>query len=345
MISGYAKLRYMHKLVQQLNPANQPHVTWNYHDTDQLVPEDIVRVTEQFNATPYSILVEPLRAAITADSNTGIRYILQKKSTDSRTSAIVHFNPFANDLTDNMLLRAEYLHRVFRLHGMESLPLFSFAAPSSNPGIRFTHKHRRHAARGNFAPMADRYLSVIASWGYTELRIIGFSQGATLAAAVAARAARHGIAVTHLAIGEPANVIKRSRRQLGKDFKVSTAHLNDAIDASGIHHMKQFYFNNSTTAYLRDLAKQARLNMSVTGGLGKPTLVHDVHQALQAGVSVTMSWGDMNVISPASTLRPLVEAQRNDGHSIHSVEIADGDHAWADRINLLALFYTYALLR
>lgn len=335
----------MHPLLSQLNASDNQDISWHYDNV--IIPKEIEAVTQRYNASDFQQLIEPLREQVTSDGTTGIHYVLLKQAHSSHKVAVAHFNPFGNGMTDNMLLRAAYLHDVFDTVKISdtSLPVFSFASPSANKGIKFQRHHRKAMSRGDFTRIADQYLSVITSWGFKELRVIGFSQGATLAAAVAARATQHGVVVTHLAIGEPANVVKRSRRQLGTDFKVSAGHLNTAIDASGIEHFKRFYAQGSTARYLARLLPQARLTLAVTAGLGKPTLINDLRTVMHRDTKVTLSWGDINTVSPASAMQQIVAQSRADGHAIYTLEVAGGHHTWADTVNVLAAFYSYALVR
>lgn len=335
----------MHPSLLRLNPKNSPDQSWDYTAIDAIIPSEVHEVTDHFNRTDFDTLLQPLRDQVTTDGQTGIDYLLLKDAASSHDTVVLHFNPFANGMRDNMLMRATYLHQVFEKYGLANIPFLSFAAPSGSPNIKLKRHHYRSSNKGEFHAIAAQYLQIVQAWGYKNLYIIGFSQGATLAAAVAAIAPDHGFTVTHLAVGEPANVIKRSRRKLGKDFDASAQYLNDTLDATGIHHLKNFYVAGSQTKYLLRLAKMARLNMSLTGGLGKATFKADLQKVLQHDTIITVGWGGLNTISPPATMRALIDESRADDHAIHTVEIQSAHHTWADHLNLLATFYSYALTR
>jgi pimeloyl-ACP methyl ester carboxylesterase len=354
MITAYAKLGYMHTLASKLNPGHIQDISWDYDAIEPLIPDEVQAVSDHFNATGFNELLGPLRELVRTDPTTGVDYALLATEISSKQEAIVHFNPFANGMDDNMLLRAEYLNMVFRGFGITDnngsfLPLLTFSAPSASRTIRLKRHHHRKTARGEFDALASHYVSVIRKHGFRRLQIIGFSQGGTMAAAVAAEALRAGLQVSHLAVGEPANVMKRTRRQLGKDFNASAKHLNPAIDASGIVHLKEFYGGGSSVRYVLGLARMGRLNINLISGLSKATFTNDLHKVLKNDTVITVGWGGLNTISPPETMRRLISESRTGQnvhyHAIHTVELHGAHHTWADRLNVLATFYAYALLR
>lgn len=345
----------MHQLVKRLNPACQRDITWDYRRVDEIIPAEAHQVTERFNDSGFHELLAPLQASVSEDGTTGIEYVLLADAKSSKTTVVAHFNPFANGLDNNMLIRAAYLHQIFEACSVTDqdnrrVPMLSFAAPNASRNIKLKSHHHHATAQGEFRALAREYANIISKMGYKSLLIIGFSQGATLAAAVAAVASEFGMVVSHLAVGEPANIMKRNRARLARDFNASAKQLNPAIEASGITHLQTFASSTrSSIGYVLGLARKRRLNMNLASGLSKRTFPHDLEIVLRHETVVTIGWGGLNTIAPPAVMKKLVADSRAKHdlpyHAIHTVELAGAHHTWADQLNALATFYAYSLLR
>lgn len=344
----------MDSLYKRLNPTNSLDLFWDPETIESLLPPEVERVSEEFNTTAYNELHKPLQQQIRVDKATGIAYAVLKNENDSSETAVVHFNPFANGLTINMLLRAEYCRRAFRALGLtdedgKKLSVITLASPSRSSTIKLNKEHRLRAAEGQLDAIAAHYLEVVRGLGYKRLEIIGFSQGASVAAAAAAMAPSVGLIPVHLAIGEPANIMTRKKTSLMRHFAASAKHLKPAVRAGRIQAFEIAHRNETATRYVLGILRRPRLNYVLLKSLSKELFVHDITRALKNGTRITIGYGDITTISPPKIMQQIVTTTRKTSpdatHAIHTVEIKDAHHTWSDQLNLLATFYGYALTR
>lgn len=343
--------------LRRLNPERSEDLIWDTRDQlslDRLVPAHIHDVTNAFNELDYEAILEPLRALRMRDPETGIEFARLAKPQDNATTAVVHFNPFGNGLSDHMLLRADYCNQALRAGGLgdargRTLPFVTMAAPSGNQQLHLDRHHHRRIARGQFDTLALQHLRIIKQLGYERIAIIGFSQGASLAIAAAAVASQLGLEVTHVAIGEPANIVARSRSKLARQFFGSSRHLPAAVKAVNLKALHQAHGQEKASDLTVKLLRKIRLNYNLLSGLSKPSFEAELDAVLRQGIPITLGYGDLTTISPPSDVRRIVTRVRREPdyktHSLHVVEVTGGHHTWADTLNLLATFYTYALLR
>ncbi len=344
----------MHTSLLHLNPDNQQDLLWDFARVGHMIPKEVHATTEHFNQTGFEELIKPLRRLVQADEVTGIDYALLGSASDSGDEAVVHFNPFANGMTDNMLLRAGYLKKAF--DGLDisdkqgqSLSLITLSAPSGSHRIKLQKHHHKATAKGDFTSLARHYLSIIQRHGYKKLRVIGFSQGASLAMAAAAIASQLKLQVSHVAIGEPANIIRRPKRTLVRDFVASAADLREVVRSNNMTHVRQVHAQENRLRYCVDILRRSRLNTNLARGLSKATFIKDFEAALAQDVRVTIGFGGLTTVCPPLVMREVVERVRREPHYpkhfVHTVEVKDAQHAWADQLDILATFYGYALTR
>lgn len=341
-------------MLQHLNPTNAEDLVWDSDDLDTVVPAGIHAVTDSFNLLEYESTMKPLRSLRTRDRASGVEYARITNPGDSQSTAIVHFNPFGNGLSDNMLLRAAYCNKTFRAAGVKDehgkpMPLITMSAPSGTKRLKLHRRHHKRIARGQFDTLALHHLQIIKDMGYCKIAIIGFSQGASLAVAAAAVAYKIDITVTHLVIGEPANVVVRTKRQLARHFMDSGKHLPKAVEATNMHILTKAHSYERHKLGSLKLLRQISLNYSLIKGLSLSGFEAELGTTLAQKIPVTLSYGDLTTISPPDDLRRTVAKIRAlpdyRPHSLQVVEITGGHHAWADTLNLLATYYAYGLLR
>jgi pimeloyl-ACP methyl ester carboxylesterase len=341
----------MQRALNYLNPDDHKDIVWDYDKIHSKIAPAITQVVEQFNQAAFDDLFSEAASSMHKDQETGIEFVHIGREGASTSQAIVHFNPFLTSLDANMLMRASFLQKSLQALGLKdddrnAISLVGFAAANADSSLKLTRKHRKPASRGDFGVLAREYVYVVQRLGYKSLYIVGYSQGATMAAAVAVEALRVGLEVSHVAIGEPANVLRRRRTKLGRDFLAADDFLNKAIDDSGIEHMKRFYFNVSPS-FVLSMRRSVRTNLSIASGLAKDTLKHDLAALAATQTKVTIAYGTLNKVCPKAAIEKIVNASRElpGAKGIYSVEVLNAHHAWGDRLNLLALFYAYGLSR
>lgn len=328
-------------------------VAWDYDDMRASIPAFIHRAVDEFNELEFEDLLQNATKHLRHDAQSGLEYLHLNTRSSSEDEVVVHFNPFMLSFDANMLLRARFLASCISASEIRDdtgkrLSLIGFASPNGDRTLKLSRRERRTSARGDFSLLARNYIGVISRLGYKKLRIVGYSQGATIAAAVAAEALRSGLGVSHVALGEPANVMRRGPLRLGRDFSAANRLLNKAIDDGGLEHMKRFHFSyRPALGLIWAFRKSPRKNISVIRGLGKDGLKKDLRILASSPASLTVSYGSLNRVCPKKVIEKIFLSARSDpeAHSLHSVEIKGAHHVWGDRLDLLAYFYYYALTR
>jgi len=326
---------------------------WDYDEVRVQIPTFIRQAVDDFNDLSFDDLLSSASRCLNRDQQSGLEYLLLKATTGSSEEVVVHFNPFMLSFDANMLLRAQFLSMTLTSSDIcdtsgRRLNLLGFAAPNGDKTLKLGRHERRATSKGDFSALARNYVHVISRLGYKKLRIIGYSQGATIAAAVAVEAMRAGLQVSHVALGEPANVLRRGPLKLGRDFSYANRLLNKAIDDGGIEHMKRFYFSyRPALALLWAFRKAPRKNISVIRGLGKDDFKTELKALALSPARITVSYGSLNRVCPKRVIEDIFSSARSipGAHSLHSVEIDRAHHVWGDRLDLLAYFYYFALTR
>lgn len=312
---------------------------------------DITRVIAEFDAENYDILTTALRQQVVRDASSGIAHVLLSEPGDSKQMAIMHFNPFGNALTNKMLLRAELCRRVCRASGIKDsegkfLPILTCSSPHMRSSIRIKRHHRKTISQGSFEPAAQHYLSLAKHLGFKQLDFIGFSQGASLAASTAATAVKAGWPVKRLVVGDPVNVMARSRLQVAKLFLDEYPMLKQVFESRGLNSVKTAHAEEKMLKTFLGILRRGRTNYALFGGLTQNCFEADVSILQAAGVAITIGHGSHSRLSPLAVLKPLVEVLN--AATIAPVElitINDSSHSWGERIDLLALFYAHGLSR
>ena len=339
----------MTNIAKQLNPNNDDDLVWDYNDIEGFIPSEVHKVTDQFNEAAFKKLVDITSSKVLTDSKTGVEYAYLTTKNSSKKTAVIHFNPFGNGMNENMQMRALYIFSVLQAFNIGSIntPMLSFAAPSGNPSIKLSKEFHDSISKGDFSLLAKKYLKTIKKHGFEELLIVGFSQGATIASSVAIEAVKANVKVTHLAIGEPANIFDRKLLALARTFMKSGKGNKKAIDDSGVHHMKKFYISDNKKEIRRNYFKMKKLNLNLAKGLSQDTFINDLKELVDTDIKLTIAYSDLNKICPPTVIRRIVYEHRariNDG-TVQMVRLKNADHAWNDRLNLLATYYAYALSR
>ncbi len=332
------------------DPQLPNDTSWNYESDDFIFYEKINQVTEKINGLSYDEVSSMLEQKIVDCKLTGLKYL--KLSSDSRVhSAVVHFNPFGNSLNGSMLIRAFYIQKVLEefdfKDGNGFLPdMISFTAVNARQRFKPNRTQLKAIANGDFAKIAEVYVKSLQSQGYTQLFIIGFSQGATLAAAVAHRAVLSGIEVSHAVFGEPANVQNRRKRKLSRSFIRDYKHLKKAVDDSRIVHLTP-YSSPSKLKIFTSILYRPRLNYSLVAGLSHGSFERDFEYLANSKTVVTIGWSGLGSVCPPETIKQIIAKTRQlpTSNSIYTVSVSNTSHVWADRVNLLATFYIYGLTR
>lgn len=339
-------------LLEAINPGNEPEIYWTQRDIAEFVPDEIERIKHDFNNQKYKELVHDLRKQRKYDTETGIRYALIGESGDSKESAVVHFNPFGNDMTDNMLLRASFLQKSFKKLGItdengDSLPVLSLSAPSDLSTIKLDESQHETLKNGVIGPVTKEYLKVVKSLKIGRMAVIGFSFGASLATSSARLSQFQDLDVTHLVAGEPPNVVNRKKAALLKSFTSEAKYLKDDVKAGGIKAFETAHRYENPAIYTYKLLRQAKINYYLGFILAKNTLGEELVRVAFNGIPATLASGTKSTVCSPEDLRINIFPTRSNGMigKVHEVTIENAHHTWGDNIPLLATFYAYGLTR
>ncbi len=344
----------MHTSLSHLNLNNDEDLLWDFAQVERMVPPEVKSVSQEFNRTGFDELIKPLRQLVQTDTVTGIDYALLKGVNDSKGNVIIHFNPFANGMTDNMLLHAKYLKRAFDGFGIadnrgQLLPVITLSAPSGNRRIKLQKHHHQATAKGDFKLLAQHYASIIQAHGYKNIRLIGFSQGASLAIALAAIAPQMKLRVSHVAIGEPVNIMQQRKMVMVRRFAVGAKHLKQVVESSQIIPLKEVHARESLLRYCLGILQRPRLNINLLRGLSKATFIKDLEASLVNQARITIGFGCLTTVCPSAVMREIIGSVRHlpdyQQYQVQTVEVKGAHHAWADQLDVLATFYGYALTR
>lgn len=356
----------MLSVAEQLNPTDQEHIVLDpqFDGIGTSTPSEIVGLNKSYNKLSMGLHLMFIKeaAVIGHDEQTGIGYAAFRHPGDSEESMIVLGNPFTVDLDDNLLLRSDYAYKALKALGVrdsqgKTLPLLSLAKPGPNSTMRFAPDKKSHKSilkneisQGNFEPAGELHLDVVRRL-YPKVGKIGrvaFSLDACIAPTEAILASSMSLDMTHLVLGDPVNVLNRSRRELFmKDFAPEGKQMKPAVARAGIKPFIELHDGDSDWGFVKNVASEPRLNYSFGSGMTHNTFAEDLVLAANSGTIVTVGVTNKGTVSPVdATLGAVVDARAETGEKIYSVEFGDrGDetHCIGDQMGVMAVFNAYGL--
>ena len=347
----------MTDFIQRLNPDGRSHLEWQTDKRQEIIPDAIRVVKRRFNEFPYGVLTTNLRDQVRHDPDNGIAYAVLGNHGDSRESAVMHINPYGNGLTDNMLLRAEFVRESLNAVGIrdqngDSLPVIALGAPGMGRSALKMERRvaYRKTAEGFLGHVAAEYLKVAREQNFGRVAIVGFSLGASLAPSAAVMAEGEGLDVTRIVAGDPANVVKRKPSELFKDFNSEAKYLEKDYTEPRIEHFITAHKEHeSELDYAAGILRRAKINLALFKGLTEDRFKDDLFSATYRGVPSTVAYGTSSLVSPSEHTHAAIEKSRQGiyggDHLVHSVSVEHAHHTWGDRVDLLSTLYAYGLGR
>lgn len=343
----------MVSIAQELNPNKQIEQTWEPKKLLKQIPENLQRIIAEFDAEPYEKLVAHLRSQICLVPK-GMTYAVLHGDNDSNTKLIMHFNPYANNLSANMLLRCELIRRMAAASGVtdsagKQLGIFVASAPHRGSKLQLSRPQHRIVRSGDLAAVTRQYLNIVQSLGYRRLDCIGYSQGASLAANAAHQAASSNLQVDSLVIGDPPNLLDRRGRELAWRYVREYRHLKEKTSTHPMRHVRRMHTEGSMLGWIGSAFGSAKANYSLFRGLSRNQLAQDLRSVAATQVPITLGYGTHSSITPHGSVSELA-AQHRRGfdaaqHPLELIGIEEGRHTWGDDIDVLAVFYAYGLSR
>jgi hypothetical protein len=206
------------------------------------------------------------------------------------TDTLVHFQPIANGIKPQAIAQVAAL-RALTEHNVLFVPQNNYT---------FTKNERKQVLSGDYSPLAEQRLRIVehaASLGYIALdsiKLIGYSFGATDAAATGAEITKKDAGIIRAAVfAEPANVVNRSSLALFKDFSsTKTDKFLEAVTMADLPALSELYDIRNrkimpSTFMTQDMAKFPyefiRYGSTITArGLRFANFAIEVSQALES---------------------------------------------------------------
>lgn len=195
----------------------------------------------------------------------------------------------------------------------------------------FSDKDIEVFAAGSFRPQADRVLRIAEGLGAKSISVFGWSEGASVAASVAAHP-NNDIDIKEVMLGEPPNVVARTPKQLEKDFRsTGLGRMFKAQREGGLPVFMKVQGTNFPYGGLAlDLVKfglsstRIKSNRALVEAMSQDTLQRTLDSVPNPkDTSYTFARGLESTITPVDVDLPASARQRNTvhvegyGHEIH----------------------------
>jgi hypothetical protein len=271
----------------------------------------------------------------------------------SATDALVIFNPFANGLTPNMLVRGEFVRRVAKFRGVTDdegkyKPVILLANPDLRDcNLRYIDKTDTELVRqGEFGPHAKELLGAVSERGFGRVSLAGFSLGADMVLAAGREAYSGNLDVAAIAIGDPVGVESRSRRTLLRDFtRTGNKALKQSINNSGIEAQKVATDGLVGLVSFGISAAVIKANRAQYKGMGVDSFIGRSYEIIKQGKvgKITVAYGSESLITKPTSIEPSLALIDEDyPNRVESIKVNGANHAWGDQLTLLARLYMRA---
>jgi hypothetical protein len=329
-----------------------PTETWNVDDAPDA---DIAQVIQEMNGENPKKLIDGLTQKVEQADN-GVRIAVlngggSEASEYSTTDALVMFNPYANGLTPNMLVRGEFVRRAAKKKDVRDdegklKPVLAVASPGikgSNP--KLTDAEMQKIRMGNLGPVAREMLRAVTERDFGRAALFGFSQGADMALTGAYETYGSNLDATALAIGDPAGVEDRLVMNLGTDF-MKAPDIKPSIKRTGLDAQQKALGNG--IAGMAEFAASALhpLNRALIRGMGKNNFEWMAESALDDGVvdKLVVGYGEESAIAKPGEIEPVLAGLHDrDTGTLISVKVGGANHTWGDQLPLLTKLYMRAV--
>jgi hypothetical protein len=248
--------------------------------------------------------------------------------------------PFGNGYALHTYIRALQIHKSF--DDDSRTIIFPNATPGNKP-YTLSAEEQAKVATGNLDVVAEKFLRASEALGAKTLELIGFSQGASVGGAAIKRAAENGsVGITVAHLGEPANVLDRTPKQLQKAFqKTGLGALIKAVNDAGIPALSEYQHTRGGIDTARLLGGLVGVlqgskipeNKAMHQAMSHNTFVGDVSEALMLdpNLKIVLLGAELSTIYPKSVSQQIsAELERMFPGRVESIEIEGRNHAAAD---------------
>jgi hypothetical protein len=330
----------------------------NNHIPDEIwrVDEDLVpsvqAARDEINRLDSERLLAGLKNEVKTAENGVVYAVLTGDNPQeySDEEALVIFNPYANAATPNMLIRSEFIRRVAKHSEVRDSygklkPIVMLASPAlGGSKLRLSRDEKKEVRAGNLGPAAKELLKAISTTDIGKVALLGYSQGAEVAAAGAKEAYTSNLDLSGLAVGDPIGIKDRSLFKLAKDFSKAAPDMAEAIERSGVKAQDEYKDKMSTI--VATFMPNAIKSWSIGSGMAHGTFESTIQQLLNERRldNITVAYGSKSSLSPPEIIEPqLNRLQDSDSRGvITSIRVTGATHAWDNQLPLLAKLFMRA---
>ncbi|NUT35962.1 MAG: hypothetical protein HOV79_23145 [Hamadaea sp.] len=284
-------------------------------------------------AYPLDDLMRRVRAAATDHRTTdGVKFVTFGAAEGPVGDALVCLGPFGGRVEwSNPLpmVRGHLLHELLRQVAGPSAPaVVVLPGPTGLAGVGGAALRRAYHA-GDFGPIAERYLAVLRRAGAGRVCLHGFSQGASLAGFVAARAAAHDVDVDSVALGDPPGLRGTNWPTIAWRYLREGATIADDVARNPLESYRTAYRTLAARARTSALVGEVRLNLALARGHGRGRLSAELGAVLDQRIPVGITVGEHSRMSPAAAGQAFLDSLAP-AHRRHCdlLVIADRHHGW-----------------
>jgi pimeloyl-ACP methyl ester carboxylesterase len=243
--------------------------------------------------------------------------------------AVVCLGPFGGDVrwrNPLPLIRAGLLHRL--IDGQRETPgpaVLALPGPSLLP-VLGQPQVLRATARGDFSAVADAYLAGLTDRGVRRILIFGFSQGASLAAHIAARAPRHSVRVDSLALADPPGLRRLPLPALVGRYVGEGPKMSKDVRRNPLPGYREAYRSLAGGDRVRGIVGRLSLSIALARGHTRGTLSTSVRSVLARGVPVSIAVGGASRLSPIADALAFRESLPSEARRLCDVLAVTGRH-------------------
>lgn len=316
--------------------------------------EPVSRALAVMNRKDPAQLIETLQTQVEHDD--GVAYAVltgDNPAEYSTTDALVLFNPYANAVSPNTLVKAEFIREVAKQADVRDAegklkPVIMLASPGiAGSDLRLSQAEFEEVRGGELGPVARELLRAVSERNIGRATLLGFSQGADVALAGARSAYSANLDAEAVAVGDPAGAEARNRLQLARDLsKASPKDFRRAAEDTGLTAQKVALGAGVADFFRFGASALMPFNLAISKALGSQTFEARMQEILDAGTveQIVVGYGENSAVAKPEHVESAIQRlyDRNGRDSFTSIKVNDANHAWGDDLTLLAKLFMRA---
>lgn len=329
-------------------PSYEPEIWY----PEQGLSPAIIDTKEHFNRMGYEALMAQMPESEV--NPYGVRYLTLAPEGSSNTEAMVMFNPYTNGMTDNMMLRGEFIRMAAEKSGItdengDSLPLMILASPALGSRVKMNSEEWMDTARGNLEVVSKKMLESIRELEVGKVALLGFSQGTETATGASSVAYEMGVDVSGLSVGDPVSAKKKLMLKMLSQFAAQGKNLEPTVQEAGVEPFMKaqgFGEHGSVSSMIKGnmqilLSMAKPSSIAIGAGMSRGGFDNRLAKALESNgdMLTTVAYGE----SPLTENDDLEEILGSHTDRVQAIRVEGANHTWGDNAGLLAKLYLRAL--